>query len=265
MALEECVILHNVKKLFRSKMQNTIAWVYSNTYSRFIHRDGFRILMYHAVGTNIPEDTPNIYNISPTLFEQHMKQLKSVNNGNLIDINNIQSNNKSGIAITFDDGYRDNLHIAAPILKKLNIPFSVFVITNEVKNRNPLFLSPKDIRSLVNEYDVNIGSHSATHARLAECNDHKLKEELISSKHYLEDLLGYEITTISYPHGSVNRRVRDMAENLGYRLGATSKFDINQKDQDPLLLCRTDIWSDDNSARFMGKLNGDWDWYRWRT
>ena len=32
--------------------------------------------------------------------------------------------------LTFDDGYKDNLEIAAPILNKFKMPFSVFVISD---------------------------------------------------------------------------------------------------------------------------------------
>tara|TARA_A100000164_G_C21811685_1_gene725833 strand:- start:146 stop:1087 length:942 start_codon:yes stop_codon:yes gene_type:complete len=49
----------------------------------------------------------------------------------------LNSNNKKNyISITFDDGYLDNLNIAYPILKKLNIPFTIYVTTNFINNQN---------------------------------------------------------------------------------------------------------------------------------
>lgn len=42
--------------------------------------------------------------------------------------------NKKFIVITFDDGYKDNLTIAYPIFKKLNIPFTIYV-TNCYPNK----------------------------------------------------------------------------------------------------------------------------------
>ena len=100
---------------------------------------------------------------------------------------------------------------------------------------------------------------------LDDLNDSQLKEELIASKNYLEDLIGSEVNMLSYPHGAVNNRVRDFVEMAGYQIGATSRFDLNEFGRDPLLLCRTDIWAQDNLSIFEQKLQGNWDWNRWRS
>ena len=63
----------------------------------------------------------------------------------------------------------------------------------------------------------------------------------------------------------MDRRVRDVAESTGYRIGVSTRFDINKKGRDPLLLCRTDMWADDDNSIFEQKLRGDWDWNRWRS
>jgi peptidoglycan/xylan/chitin deacetylase (PgdA/CDA1 family) len=134
-----------------------------------------------------------------------------------------------------------------------------------VSERKSGFLTPEDVCELASLPGATIGSHSVHHPHLSTCDDLKLKTELSESKAYLEDLLGNEITHLSYPHGSVNRRVRDMAENIGYRIGATSRFDINQSNRNPLLLCRSLIEADDTLAILEQKLQGDWDWNRWRS
>ena len=92
-----------------------------------------------------------------------------------------------------------------------------------------------------------------------------LEDELNNSKLYLEDLIGSEVNMLSYPHGAVNNRVRDFVEKAGYQIGATSRFDLNEFGRDPLLLCRTDIWAQDNLSIFEQKLQGNWDWNRWRS
>jgi peptidoglycan/xylan/chitin deacetylase (PgdA/CDA1 family) len=88
--------------------------------------------------------------------------------------------------------------------------------------------------------------------------------ELVSSKKYIEDLIGGPVTTMSYPFGAVDRRVRDAVKRAGYLLAVCSRFDINDASRDPLLLCRTEITGNDSVRVFKQKLHGDWDWYRWR-
>jgi hypothetical protein len=70
---------------------------------------------------------------------------------------------------------------------------------------------------------------------------------------------------MSYPHGAVDRRVRDAAGRAGYLLGACSRFGTNLDNRDPLILKRTDIWSDDGVNAFRSKMDGNWDWMGLRT
>lgn len=48
---------------------------------------------------------------------------------------------KREVVITFDDGYRDNLTIAAPILKKYSLPFTVFISAHNVDAQERFYIS----------------------------------------------------------------------------------------------------------------------------
>ncbi len=228
--------------------------------------NGLRILMYHAIGSRITDDPRGLYTLTKKMFECHVQAMTCEPGLRFAQLDgDPKPEDFAGrVAVTFDDGYRDNLHAAAPILNANGIPFSVFVITRAVHDADPQFLSPVDVRRLADEYGAVIGSHGATHTRLAECDDRRLREELVSSKRYLEDLLGREVATLSYPHGSVDRRVRDAAAEAGYRLGMTSFFGTNNLQSDRILLARLPVMSLDGVEDLRAKLCGDWDWYRWR-
>ena len=43
---------------------------------------------------------------------------------------------KNAVALTFDDGYFDNLEFAAPVLKKYDIPATIYVASGQVGNPN---------------------------------------------------------------------------------------------------------------------------------
>jgi peptidoglycan/xylan/chitin deacetylase (PgdA/CDA1 family) len=92
------------------------------------------VLMYHRIAK--PLSDPWDLAVSPEHFEEHLKVLKSYN---IISVNEladiIDKKNKMpthGIAVTFDDGYRDNYLAAKPLLEKYDIPASFFIPTDSI-------------------------------------------------------------------------------------------------------------------------------------
>ena len=224
--------------------------------------NGLRVLMYHSVGDDVEDDIHDIYNISPKLFEAHINEIKE---NNLIALNEKEINQfSSACALTFDDGFANNLYTAERILSLFQIPFSVFVTANNVKNNKTGFLNKKELYDLSQKNNVIIGSHSLNHINLANCEKTQLKKELYESKAFIEDVTGKLVDSISYPNGSVNKLVRDCAEEAGYKIGFTSRSNINYKNRDKLLLMRTAIWSRDNVTALREKMYGKWDWMRYR-
>jgi len=223
---------------------------------------GFRILMYHAVGSTVPGDVLGLFNIAPDRFKQHMQVLSEFALGRVAKLNELP---EEGVAVSLDDGYRDNLECAAPILTNLAIPFTVFVSPSFVLSGQPIYLSVAGLRELATVPGATIGAHGYSHRWLTECNPHQLNEELISSRKWLEDILGQSVTTMSYPYGGINKRVRKEVAAAGYKIAASNRFGTNLSDCNPLWLARTDIWAHDDPKTFHAKLAGDWDWLRWHS
>ena len=229
-------------------------------------RTGFRVLMYHAVGSAAADDALGIYSIAPELFAQQIAALADYDNASIVGLEQgLIAIEPLRVAVTFDDGYRDNLYRAAPVLQAHGIPFTVFVCTGFMREASGNYLAPAELRELAALPGVTIGAHGATHARLTDLDDRALRDELTASKACLEDITGRSITSLSYPHGAVDHRVKEATAAAGYTIGASSRFDINDATRDPLLLCRSDILGIDSVRVFKQKLHGDWDWYRWRS
>ena len=225
---------------------------------------GYRILMYHSIGGEVIGDGLNIFSISPKLFEKHIEYLANQTKRTIVNLDATHLKSKDDcITVTFDDGYKDNLYAAAPILEKYSFSYTVFVSTGFVESESEYFLSPCDLRKLSELPNANIGSHSVSHSSLVNCNNKDLENELVSSKHYLEDITGIPVTTIAYPYGAVDKRVRDAAEKAGYTLGTCSYMYTNRSDHDQLLLSRTSMLGIDSLHIFKQKINGYWDWYRY--
>lgn len=223
-----------------------------------------RILMYHSVGGEIPDDRLNIFSITPSLFSGHMAMLATAPGVRVVSLDS-QCLEPIGnhISISFDDGYKDNLYVAAPIIAEHGFPFTVFVSSGLSQPESRQFLSPGELRELAALPNVTIGAHGLTHVALTKCSNDELRNELHSSKHLLEDMIGRAVTMLAYPYGAVNRRVRDAAEEAGYAMGVCSYSGTNHTGQDPLLLSRTSILGTDTVRVFKQKIRGDWDWYRW--
>ena len=252
----------NLSRLLARTISETVSgvsWLRPST-------DGLRVLMYHAIGTPALGDTLGLFSLSPERFRQHMALLAGWTQGQVVAFDAAATTGTGcRVAITFDDGYLDNLEVAAPILSELGLPFTVFVTSEFVRNGKAEFLSPDALRNLAALPGAQIGAHGANHVALTQCDEVTLHDELTSSRHYLEDVLGGEVRTLAYPYGAADRRVRDAALAAGYRLGACSMAGINPPERDQLLLARTEIVSFDSERVFAQKLHGDWDWYRWRT
>lgn len=228
-------------------------------------RPGFRVLLYHAVGSQLPHDSYGI-SIAPDLFGQHMAALAREQRFKVVEFEKLPlSQDALYVALTFDDGYRDNLRHAAPVLLKHRIPFTVFVTSSFVESRSPIYLTPQELRELARCPGVTIGSHGVSHQPLTRSDDAVLARELEDSRRYLESVVDKPVTVISYPHGSVDARVVEAARRAGYTMGACSRHDINGKHADPMLLCRTEILACDSTRVFLQKVNGAWDWRSWLT
>ena len=94
------------------------------------------ILNYHRICPDNEMLRPNDELIvSAKKFRDQLIFLKK--NYNLVSLDNIlnfEQNTKTNISITFDDGYRDNLTYALPILNELKVPDTIYVITKFLEN-----------------------------------------------------------------------------------------------------------------------------------
>lgn len=92
------------------------------------------ILVYHRIG-NDPIDS-QLLAVSPENFERQIIHLKNEYNIVPLDkmVDDISKNllEPKTIAITFDDGYLDNLTNALPIIEKYQIPVTIFIATNHI-------------------------------------------------------------------------------------------------------------------------------------
>lgn len=221
-----------------------------------------RVLMYHSVVKNIDPaiQKSDIYSISETYFTSHVDFLAQSYNSADRKVVSLEDSSLAGVSVTFDDGYKDTLTIAAPLLCRNNLPFHVFVTPANVISGGNRYLSETELVALSKLPGVTIGAHGFSHQHLNTLQATEITDELKSSKEWLENLTQRNITTMSYPHGAFNSQVQEIAASVGYLYAATSSWGCYQVGVKPLEIPRIDVWNLDNQTTLKQKLNGQWDW-----
>lgn len=132
---------------------------------------------------------------------------------------------KRFICVTFDDGYHDNYTLAYPLLKRLNVPFTVYVTTGFIDNRLPMWwypnqhlgMSAEELRQLDVDPLCTIGAHTVSHPKLDTLSYEEQYKEIADSKLELERLLGHPIQHFSFPHGAHNEDTLAICRELEFQ------------------------------------------------
>ena len=144
------------------------------------------------------------------------------------------------VLITFDDGYRDVLRYAAPVLHRLHMPATAYVITDRISGPDTSFLTWGQLRRL-ERLGVEIGSHTVSHPDLTTLPGSRALWELHTSRRMLENHLGHPVQWLSYPAGAENPSVVELARRAGYVLAVTTQPGTGQDASHPLELHRYEV------------------------
>ncbi len=196
------------------------------------------ILVYHQITSEFVSS----YAIPAHQFEQQMHFLRDQGYQCLPMEEYIQGLNasraKKAFVITFDDGYKDFLDNAFPILDNIGFTATIFLPVNYIGQSSewpgaikaPL-LDWEQIRDL-SKAGISFGSHTCTHPRLLSKSAMQVRAELVTSRQILEKELNKEVKLLAYPYGESNLEIQGIALEAGYKAacgvvtGTNSLFNI---------------------------------------
>lgn len=306
--------------------------------SRLVRRS--LILGYHRVA----EEAADPYGlcVAPSRFDEQLEALRRLARPiSLVELARaVQDGNVPGgaVALTFDDGYADNLYEAKPVLERHGVPATVFAVTGflgqefwwdalerillggqPLPDRLEVYLgaegfrwvgraepgtsarrrlfwtlyerlrrmpdddrrqalrvlfrwagmspSPPEVRRALRRDEVqalvagglvDVGAHSVTHPDLGALTPSGRRSEITESKRALEELLGREVPTFSYPHGGCPPGVRAAVRQAGFACGCASRTDVVRGRSDLYRMPRFWVpdWDGERFARWLGRWLG---------
>jgi peptidoglycan/xylan/chitin deacetylase (PgdA/CDA1 family) len=215
--------------------------------------------------------------------ERFIRQLNYLSNKySFVSLNSfsITTSSKNLISITFDDGLSSILINALPELKKRKIPTTIFIPAAKIGRypkweqkrqeiyHNDRILNRDELKEL-SDQGIEIGSHTLHHTDLRNVTSEVAREELDLSKSYLEEITGKEVVSLSFPYGSYNDDLINLAFICGYSFVYTTQPEIVSLPTKRKIFGRVGVDLDDSLLEFKLKAAGAYSWLprasRWKT
>jgi len=214
-----------------------------------------RILMYHMIADARPGARFNGLRVAPQMFERQLRWLSergwhSFTVSELVE--QAGTLPEKSFAITFDDGYADNLYQALPLLLKYRCKATLYLVVDRdgrdwstqrkahhdqgELGREPR-LSDAQVQELLDSGCIELGSHSMTHANFERLDAEAAARELADSKRALERRFGRPVTSFAWPFGLYRPGQVALAQASGYSSAVTTREAI----VDPLLWDRLEL------------------------
>lgn len=199
------------------------------------------------------------YSVYSNDFEHQLKKLKELDT-TFVTPKDIEAYQQKGtfpkrcVWISFDDIDRTVYQNAFPILKKENIPFTLYVIAGQVGAtdfQNLNMASWSQLKEMKDSGLATIGSHTYDMHRLEEdkplfltpAKYSAFAEDLRKSKETIKNHLGIDPVYFAYPYGNTNDDIAKIVKDAGFHQAAILAPHLITKDNDPYYLNRIVVYN----------------------
>lgn len=232
------------------------------------------VLAYHKIDLPTPDVKIRGAYTSPQRFRKQMSYLKRrgfvfYTAGKLIK--HYRENGtfpEKGIAVTFDDGWKDNYVHAFPVMRELGIKATIFLVPSVIGQTSDVIVADgEDAREHMSReniiemsrHGIEFGSHSLNHVHLHKASAEEVEREVTESKSQIENLTQTSCEVFAYPAGFFNDIAKEKVENAGY-IAAFSTVYGSDESLDLYALNRVEILRRDRMPfRFAKKITSIFD------
>jgi peptidoglycan/xylan/chitin deacetylase (PgdA/CDA1 family) len=208
------------------------------------------ILTYHSI-----DDSRSPISVDARVFRRQMEFLAK-GRPRVVPLADITSDTAPDecVALTFDDAFANFADAAAPLLKDLALPATVFVVHDHVGGKNdwgapglshgdvPLLalMSWTQLEGMVKQ-GIDIGGHTRRHPRLTGLSAAELEDEVGNGAEKLRVRLATAVRSFAYPYGDVDDVVAAVVRRFHDR-ACTTELRALEQGEDVMLLPRLDAY-----------------------
>ncbi len=216
------------------------------------------VIFYHSVS-----DINSRLSVSERNFTQQIRYLYKQGYKTISPLNIKKAflDSRKKIIIMFDDGFRDNLENALPILEKYGFTATVFITTKYLGQESVYCSNPIDKkRKMLNKDDIlelrnhgwTIANHFHSHRNLIDLNKEEIIGEFLQAKKILQNIIGHNnsLDIVSYPRNKFNQETINILKNLGLKMAFGGETKHLTEKSDSYSLPRIEIDRDTDMTRF---------------
>lgn len=229
-----------------------------------------RVLMYHMVSPYDSSKKHRGLRVDPEMFERQIAWLAKEGWGfvTMSELSEGGFRGRKRVAITFDDGYEDNLLNALPVLQKYGAKATLYLVVDRfgndwsVKkkahhNSGELAAEPKlddaQVEQLLKSGLFELGGHTLTHCHLPSTSAEDKFHEISQCRSALQETFNVPVTSFAYPFGVFEDEDVELVRDAGFTNAVTTNEGIDSAPDaglDPWRLRRIKVSGKDNFWAF---------------
>ena len=156
------------------------------------------------------------------------------------------------VAITFDDGWKNQLNNALPILNEFGFKATFYIVGRWSNSNSPVLMNWREVQALQAQGHW-VASYSLSHKTETRLRSAALWQEIVGGRAMIARAIS-QTTTYAYPSGAVNNLVEGLTRKAGYNAAVGVPSNCDQQINGICHMNRIEVRNGYSLAAFVGWL-----------